>query len=51
MSSDHDAVPQPGMAPSQWFVRLLGWALVAGAVTALVGMRNEIKRYARIKQM
>lgn len=46
----HD-VPDQGKVPSQWFVRILGLAAVAGVVAAVVGTFDEIKRYARIKQM
>lgn len=47
MDSDDDG----GMVPSQVFVRLLGLVMVATAIAALVGSRDDIKRYVRIKQM
>lgn len=47
----HVDEPDEGKVPSQWFVRILGLAAVAGAVAAFVGAFDELKRYARIKQM
>lgn len=40
-----------GLAPAQWFVRLVGVGLLGVVAAAVVASLEDIQRYLRIKDM